>query len=411
MTHHLRKGASFLLVMLVSFANLAQSQSEQETLITELTSFGFENVQALTSQDTLFITYENRIFRFEVKALEKIILLIGAEIPASTNTILIFPKYHGIPMLQVLLNKAQLEALTKDPTNALAREISYSLSLPYLPGGFKKTETAANKSFRKLDWSLGPWINDSQIGIYEAPFQIEFDLSSTFHIQLTKGLKFTGQVLFPIFNNYIFLRDGIRPNILTLEQSFRLPFNTFSTLTVGQFGSSRIGGLVEVMKYSKTGRFGIGIDYAYTDFSSLGGRAFIDFYEKKPTLLAQIKGIYRIPAYDLSFRVNYGTFLYQDLGIRIECFRQFGESQIGIHLTKTTLNENAGFRLLMPLPTKKYASINRFRIRPQRYLGYVYNFRGQAFSAQQLPSYYSLSDKVLEFQPSLMRNHLFDNEH
>ncbi len=228
------------------------------------------------------------------------------------------------------------------------------------------------------------------------------DAAPTLNLQMAKGLSFTGQLLVPVINN--FSDDKVRAGIVTLNQAIRLPYQVFAQASVGLFNHRRYGAAFSAVKYTSNGIFGIGTTLSYTSWSPVSGNILSDFYEKNNLVTARINGSLRWPTHDLVFNASIGRFLYQDVGIKIEAVRQFGETRIGLFAMRTSLIENAGFSILLTLPTKKYKEINKLRLRTQRYFNYTYRFRGQTFGGFEINSGYNLIEKLTEFQPTFFKN-------
>lgn len=357
-----------------------------------MTSTGFENVQCLRKNDTLYIGYENRVFRYEVAALKEI--MTNLLVDESIEALVLFPKYQNIPIVQITLI----------PSDKNQTSISFNTDL-WTSSGVHQVESV-NKTYLKADVSIGPYIYATQIGNYDDAIKIELDAAPTLHLQLTKGLKFTGQLLVPVINNYS--EDGVRPGIITLEQSVRLPWNVFATASVGHYNPRRYGARLNAMKYTKGGMFGLGTTLGYTQLSNISGEPLSEFYEDYPAIIARVNGSFRWLEQDLTIKATYGSFLYEDLGYKIEAVRQFGEAQIGVHAIKTSLISNAGFSLLLPIPIKKYRPIKHIRVRTERYLQYQYRFRGQTFGGKELQANYDLINKLTELQPAFLYNKLFE---
>ena len=82
------------LLPFILFIGLLTSSNAQE-VSHWMISKGFENVQSLSRNDTLFISYENRVYRYEVAAIKEILNTLP--IPDGTNTLVIFPKDQNLP--------------------------------------------------------------------------------------------------------------------------------------------------------------------------------------------------------------------------------------------------------------------------------------------------------------------------
>ena len=361
---------------------------------------GYENVEVISISDTTFISYENRIFRYEVTGFEQILINAPLEV---CQVLIVIPKYQNMPMLSITIPYDAIQDYRSEKTTIreLRQAIAYSLkvdqkSTPSYPAQH------FNKSYWKYDFTIGPVISGTQFGNYDAPIKIILDAAPTLNLQMAKGLSLTGQLLIPVINN--FSDDKVRAGIVTLNQAIRLPYQIFAQASVGLFNHRRYGAAFSAVKYTSNGIFGVGTTVSYTSWSPISGNLLSAFYEKNNLVTARINASLRWPAQDLVFNASYGSFLYQDVGIKIEAVRQFGETRIGLYALRTSLIENAGFSVLLTLPTKKYKPINRLRLRTQRYFDYTYRFRGQTFGGFEIKGGYNIIDKLTEFQPTFFKN-------
>jgi hypothetical protein len=71
-------------------------------------------------------------------------------------------------------------------------------------------------------------------------------------------MKLIAQMVFPVYNDGYGNRLGkIHPGFLTLQQTVRLPYNIWGTLTVGAFNGDRYGGDLKLFHPFKNEHFSI----------------------------------------------------------------------------------------------------------------------------------------------------------
>ncbi len=89
---------------------------------------GYENVEVITGADTTFISYENRIFRYEVAGFEEILINAPLEV---CQVLLVMPKYQNIPMLTITVPYDAIQGYRSEKTSILElrQAISYSLKV------------------------------------------------------------------------------------------------------------------------------------------------------------------------------------------------------------------------------------------------------------------------------------------
>ena len=67
-------------------------------------------------------------------------------------------------------------------------------------------------------------------------YQVLFNLSPAVEVSFWKGMKLTAQVVVPVYNDgYGTLAGKTHPGFLTLQQTVRLPYNTWFTGTVAVY--------------------------------------------------------------------------------------------------------------------------------------------------------------------------------
>lgn len=383
--------ALFCSLILITTGSFAQQ------LLTELSASGFENLQIAQRSDTLVVAYEDRIYRYELEGLARVIAALPEEQP-----VLLMAKYHNIPVVELHIPASSVEMLR---SQSLSPE-DFVESLTILTGNQRDLPQTSmtNPTFWKADLALGPVISATQIGNYDDAIKMVLDLAPTAHIQLTTGLSITGQLLIPVFNN--FTDDGIRAGLVTLNQHVRLGSKWAGSLHAGLFQRRRAGIMGYLTRYFWQNRFGIFGEAGYHTYSTLSGPLLSEFFEKYNFGHARIGVLGRLPAYDLTCKVSYGTFMIQDRGWRVDLFRQFGQTTIGVFGTYTPALPNAGFTLKLPLPVRKYPKFRHARVRTLSHLSYEYKFTGQTFRGLTVTTGETLQDKLWAYHPDFIRNNL-----
>lgn len=98
-----------------------------------------------------------------------------------------------------------------------------------------------NSSLFKVDVLVYPQLAFRNLLLTQI-YQVLFDLSPAVEVSLWKGMKLTGQLKIPVYNDgYGSYEDKIHPGHLTISQRFRLPYNVFGKVTMGYFNADRYG--------------------------------------------------------------------------------------------------------------------------------------------------------------------------
>lgn len=391
----------FSSLLIFGFQLEAQTTIENSTL-KWLSEQGFENIQIYEQNDSTFVLWENRIFRYEVHAISEV--LKELPIPSTSVTVLL-PKYSNIPMLSMVVSKEDLIKYRKGELEAAALLQSIKISQDVEPWRqIAKQKEIVNSSYRKVDFTIHPVLR-YLLGNYNVPIRVKFSLAPTADIQLANGLNLKGQLVIPLTNNFD-KENSITAGLITLTQNVRLDDNLFFTATAGYFSRRRLGMDVQMKQYLMDGKLGININAGYTVPSTISGDLALPFFEDDNYFTARFGFDYRVAIYDLVFKLDYGMFLYNEKGLRAEVARQFGEVNIGLFGTSTTTNADAGFYFSMPLWPKKYKSIRKVRLRPPRYFNLGYRFNGGIQRGVSYATGENSITKSKEFNPDFVRNEL-----
>ncbi|RED96162.1 YjbH domain-containing protein [Marinoscillum furvescens] len=386
----------FRLSLTLCFGLLAISSTAQQ-LIPNLQARGFENLQLEQRKDTLVLAFEDRLYRYELEGLAQVITQLPEGVP-----VILIAKYHNIPMVELHFPATSVEKWRSGEltSEALVREMGIK------PGHHSALpeSSISNATFWKVDLAAGPVISATQIGNYDDAIKTVIDLAPTVHMQLTNGLSITGQLLIPVFNN--FTDDGVRAGLITLNQHMRLGKNWAGTLHAGLFQRRRAGVIGYLTRYFWQNRLGVFGEAGYHTYSTVSGSLMSEFFEKYNFGHARIGVIARHPVYDLTFKASYGTFMIQDRGWRVDIYRQFGQSIIGIFGVHTPDLPNAGFTLRLPLPIRKYPAFKRARIRTLPHLRYEYKFTGQTFRGLSIHTGTTIQEQIWNYHPDFIRNNL-----
>lgn len=401
------KKIDFIIIALIGFSFCGSRNllaSENDSLKSWLELSGFENIQTGSLHDTLLISYENRIFRYEAEAIAYLL----NEMPLSdVPAIVLLPKYQNTPMLSINIDNASFQQYRKGniELTAFIERMKFYLKTDYFDLALHKNKPI-NPSLFKVDISVEPKLS-MQLGNYDRPIQLLAELGPNVNIQLAKGLSFNAQFLIPLFNNLKSMEGvNIRTGIMTLSQNLRLPDDFFITATAGTFSYNRLGVDFKTKKYFLNGQLAIYTQMGYSSWTEISDTYESRYYDRDHYFIGRLGAEYRLKKYDLITSVSYGTFLYQDKGWLFDLFRQFGETIIGFRGILNTETYNAGFYVAVPLLPKKYSKINKLRIRPASDFNWGYNFRGQTYAGKIYSTGNNMINRSREFNPHFIRNQL-----
>ncbi len=359
----------FTTLTIISTNCIADTIPDINNILNKLIKKGYENISVGLRNDTLFIVYENRVYRWEAMAMVDIIESAMPLIKNNEIVCLICLK-RGIPVISGILSKAHYLKYIRGETTQ--DEFSASVQINYDVSQCKKN-AGDNPSFNKFDIIVHPQIH-AQFGNFSDPLKSQVNIAPAMNISFWKGMNITTQVIFPLQNDLDKEGDNIRPGLLTINQTLRLPSAIFSSITVGYFTKNRYGIDIETRKFTNNGKISLSIRCGYTGNASvLAGRwtySEVDLF----TWFADAG--YRYAEYDLTIKAGYGRFMDKDEGWRFDIYRQFGEVNIGFYAINSGDVLNGGFNFSIPIPPRRYSTKHLLRIWPASSFAWEYRAKG-----------------------------------
>jgi len=383
----------------------AGSLTDGENVARRIVGAGYENVRIARSGDTLYASLENRVWRYEARgAAEALKLLMPMTDSAGVVSLTLLRM--GIPATTLVVPRKQFEQLkagivTKtgfaDSIAVLISDQSYKRRL----AGVRRI----NPSFNRFDVVVFPQLK-FQFGNFVHPLELQFNIAPAVKITFFKGLSFTGQVIFPVYNNLIGDPEGntIRPGLIVVSQVFRLPHNFFTTVSAGYFTRDRYGINGEVRKLFLNGRLGVNLSMGYTGQMQLLEGKFTYWPMDAFTWFGDLS--WRFARYDLTLRGGYGRFIDGDKGWRFDVRRQFGEVSIGLFAMQTGGITNGGFNFVVPLPPRKLGTKNRIRLRPAPYVPWEYRAKGLPAYGRTFNTGSGTEEFLFDLNPDQIRTQL-----
>jgi hypothetical protein len=336
---------------------------------------GYENVRVVRRGDTLFIGCENRVWRREPRAAAEIFKLV---MPAAGSALVVSLTLlrTGIPVTTLIVARKDYDNLCAGrlPEGAFVHSTVALLPDRVYRAGIGR-KRPVNPSFSKFDVVVYPQLR-MQFGNFDHPLELQFNIAPAVRVSFWEGMSLTGQVIFPIYNNLTIDPEGytIRPGLLVLSQSFRLPGTLFATLAGGYFTRNRYGLNGEVRKFMFNGKIALGAAIGYTSQVQFIEGRFIFKPEEAVTWFCD--AAWRWARYDLTIRAGYGRFIGLDQGWRADVSRQFGEVTVGFFAMETGGQVNGGFNFIVPIPPRRYGTKTHVRIRPASYVPWEYRAKG-----------------------------------
>jgi hypothetical protein len=198
-----------------------------------------------------------------------------------------------------------------------------------------------------------PWF-EASFGNYDNPMQSRTGVAPEVRVALRPGLSLSAQALVTLQDDLNTGESRIRPALITLNQTARLPRNVFVSATAGTFNPDRYGADVEARAYLANGSLSFGTELGLTGAVSYAEDGWYRTPMNERTAL--VDATWRIDRFDLLLRTTAGAFLEDQRGMRVDVVRQLGEFEIGFFAAKAREGSNGGVMLRLPLfPAKRPA--------------------------------------------------------
>lgn len=336
---------------LFPLAGMAQTG---EATVDALVEMGFENVGWTEDNDERVYVLQNSTSRVQGVGVGKAVDVIQRMGLPQGKACRIIVLDNNVPQVSLTYRPAEGDSLT----SAERRDWEVSSDLG---GSWKKVRKVEkkNSSLFKVDIVVYP---DFMFRNYKLSrmYDIVLNLSPAVEVSLWKGGKFTGQVIFPIVNDYGRFYRQIRPGFLTLTQTVRFPQNVFFTASAGFFSSFRWGVDMRAKHYFKgderfsvEARLGVTMRGYWEDWKFYRGKIV--------TVTGSVGGNFYWPKYNTQFSVKGERYLLEEFGVRADMIRHFRYASIGFWANRVFGKDdaahkgfNAGFLFQINLPPYKY---------------------------------------------------------
>lgn len=362
------------IIILFLAASLSFGISDfKEKITADLIEKGFENVVVKINNDKLFLAYENRVYRFNVEAIKKVMQTIS--------------NYPELKLIKIVVLQNQVPLMKIEYNNDDFINCSNNLKWDYFQKNLiisydtdeilKELEkiSMTNTSNYRFDLVLNPGFK-GQFGDYSNVVRTQINIIPEIRTSWWKGMEIVAQTIIPLFNEFPGEGDYLRPGIISFNQTFRLPYSSFLSSSLGYFTENRYGIDFTYRKILFDGDVQIGLNAGYTGFMSIFNNKI--FYSEPYLWTANMSMEYRINKYDLTMGITLGRFLYKDESVRFDINRQFGEVEVGFFAVHSRSGEsNGGFNFSIPIFPKSYWNPSFVRIRTTDSFRWEYRVRGE----------------------------------
>lgn len=394
-------------LMLAMLSSIAGWGQEKRNAVEELVEHGFENVRWTENEDECIYTIENNVYKAEGVGVSKAIDIIQKHGLPTDKRCKVIVTHLEVPELSLTYHPNRNDSTETD--DKAGWQTSYEIGQSW--NSIKK-EKAKNSSRFKVDILVYPQLSFKNLIITQI-YQVLFTLNPAVEVSLWPGMKFTGQLIVPVYNDgYGYLQDKVHPGFITLSQRFRLPFNIKGMATVGYFSADRYGADLQFFypfrdeRFSLEGRIGsVAIGY---------WNGFNLHYDTEFSTTWSLGANFYWPRYNTSFSLKGEKYLMGEKGVKFEMIRHFRYASVGFYAQKAKeANSNGGFRIQVLLPPYKYKRFkNKYipRLNTSYNMGIVYNAGNERYYYRQ---YRSAADENImnsnRFNPYFIKSEISNN--
>jgi len=191
--------------------------------------------------------------------------------------------------------------------------------------------------------------------------------------------------------------------LLTINQLVRLDDNVFFQATAGFFSTNRLGANIEFKKYLADGNIAFGSQLGFTSYNAFVEKR-IENFESDSYFTGLLSIEYRYTPYDVIGKLQAGNYLYNDLAVRFDVLRQFGEVHLGFFALVSSSSEfNGGFNFAIPLPPGKYMKPKFARLRQAGHFRWEYRAKGFTKNGTFYKTGHNLFETMLDYNPDYLK--------
>jgi hypothetical protein len=384
----------------------------------KLVETGFENIRVSEEGQSFFVSFENNIYRWNVRAIATALDTLAANTDPGSKIHLVQLRYD-IPQIVTSVGAGDWLQFRSDTSVTANMDTSLQISYDTRKSWnkVKKNRPLTPNDFR-FDLVFYPQLFIANL-TFEKIYEVQFNIAPALEVSLWKGMLLTAQVILPIYSDckvYGEASKKVRPGFLVISQDFRLPGPLFGKVSVGNFNYERYGLDLNLNYPFSNPRWYLGLNAGLTGYSVFTADEGWDLGPMERFTL-HVSGGYFLPRYNLRFELSGGRYIRGDYGGRFDLSRMFGETTIGLYASFTTLTDfesgqpNAGFHVAIPFPPGKRLKRRRFRVDLPGYFDWEYNGATEFYYGRYYEVRPNENRTEHYFNPLYIKNELLKNRH
>ena len=376
-------------------------QSEGDVVTEKLVELGFENVRWTENESERIYTFENIAYKIQETGISKAI---------ETIQKYGMPENKRCKIIVTRLNLPEM-SLVHEGEKSSRWNASYEIGNSWQQ---VKKEKKKNSSQYKADILIYPQLSFQNMDITKV-YQAMFSLNPALEVSLWKGMKFTGQVILPLYVDtegyaaYPLIYKKVRPGFVTISQRFNLPYRFRGKATIGFFNNDQHGIDMQLFRPFHDERFSMEARAGYTGLGYW--ERFKYKYNGEYQWTWSCGGSFYWPLYDVKFSLKAEQYLLGEKGVRFDMIRHFKYASVGFYAMKAErASSNGGFRFQVALPPYKQKRHKYLpRITMSKNMGLIYNAGNERKYYRQYRA--ESSDNIMEensLNPIYIENKMFN---
>jgi hypothetical protein len=362
-----------------------------QALVQRLAGQGFENVAAHAEGEQVVVTYENRLYRWQVTGVGAALATVAGQVPGDTEIVLI-PQVQGVPQMRLAVRASDYEAFN----NGELTEQEFRQRLTATHSGTDAARAlcpaTTNRSYGRTDIAGGLRL----YGSFYTPATdagLEVRALTEADNTLGRGLNVAARALVPTKSLDPFLGQ------LQLSWVHRPADRWFLGAAVGRLDQDMDAASVETALSSSDARHLLRLQ------ATIGRDRALELNER--SLLVTYG--FRVAHPEVELSLTAGRFWEGDRGIEAQLESGFGEQRIALAVGRSgsVTRARVGFRT--PLGPRRQPSPSGMRLKIKDYFSVRYtapkgNVNPSSVGGVAPPSLFARVDDYLS--PWLVRNYV-----
>ncbi|MEI6143530.1 MAG: YjbH domain-containing protein [Mariniphaga sp.] len=362
-------------LMLLTFLGLnftvLQAQDQVSDIYQRLDKIGFENIRLKTLGNTLVLSYENNLYRNRTGALKEILDQLSK---SGYDSLKVITLVNDMPLV---VSQVKVSDWKKYASGQMTvAEMSHRFKLSYNTDDSWKPlndSSVHNPHFKKVALVFYPQFLQMNIRTDQL-YELQLNIAPALEVSLWRGMKFTGQVILPLYSDKWYGKEGkkIRAGFVTLSQEFRLPGSILGRTVIGKFNAGRYGSDMSLTHYLMRGQSYVKINAGVTgEYQYYEGGWFRNNIN---TLTYSIKSGYYWKPNNIQIDVSANRYINSDFGMRGDFTRYWGETAIGLFAMMGINGKYyGGFHFVFAIGPKHRKNYRSLQIQSPDYFDWEYN--------------------------------------